>query len=173
MRGGRRCPRLTHRKADQSSDDERCAGSGLAAYFVKAVLDRSIPMETGVDVKELIGDGERVVGVRADDSVQIFKALRNPQTVQVTWRSFQLDPTRPRGQRETLEASLGAKFDLPTLDGDEVVVVPPGTQPGREFVLRQRGVPRLHGRGRGDLRVRIDVQVPTKLSDAEADLLRA
>lgn len=47
------------------TDDLRCAGSGLAAYFVKAVLDRSIPMETGVDVKELIGDGERVVGVRA------------------------------------------------------------------------------------------------------------
>lgn len=70
------------------------------------------------------------------------------------------------------QASLGAKFDLATLDGDEVVVVPPGTQPGREFVLRQRGVPRLHGRGRGDLRVRIDVQVPTRLTDAEADLLR-
>lgn len=70
------------------------------------------------------------------------------------------------------QASLGAKFDLPTLDGDEVVVVPPGTQPGREFVLRQRGVPRLHGRGRGDLRVRIDVQVPTRLTDAEAELLR-
>jgi molecular chaperone DnaJ len=70
------------------------------------------------------------------------------------------------------QATLGAKFTLPTLDGDEDIVVPAGTQPGREFVLRQRGVPRLHGRGRGDLRVRVDVQVPTKLSDAEADLLR-
>jgi len=70
------------------------------------------------------------------------------------------------------QAALGAKFTLPTLDGDEDIVVPPGTQPGREFVLRQRGVPRLQGRGRGDLRVRIDVQVPTKLSDAEADVLR-
>jgi molecular chaperone DnaJ len=70
------------------------------------------------------------------------------------------------------QAALGAKFTLPTLDGDEDIVVPAGTQPGREFVLRQRGVPRLQGRGRGDLRVRIDVQVPTKISDAEADLLR-
>lgn len=70
------------------------------------------------------------------------------------------------------QAALGTKFVLPTLDGDEEIVVPPGTQPGREFVLRQRGVPRLQGRGRGDLRVRVAVQVPTKLTDHEAELLR-
>ena len=40
-------------------------------------------------------------------------------------------------------------------------------------MLRGRGVPRLQGRGRGDLRVRVDVQVPTRLSDAEIDLLKA
>ena len=40
---------------------------------------------------------------------------------------------------------------------------PPGTQPGKEFVLRQRGVPRLQGRGRGDLRAELVVEVPTKL----------
>jgi len=61
---------------------------------------------------------------------------------------------------------------LPTLDGDEELSVPAGTQPGHEFVLRQRGVPRLQGRGRGDLRAIVDVVVPTNLSDEEADLLR-
>lgn len=45
--------------------DERCLGPGLAAYFVKGVLDRGIPVETGVSVEELIGDGQRIVGVRA------------------------------------------------------------------------------------------------------------
>ncbi len=70
------------------------------------------------------------------------------------------------------QAALGAKFTLPTLDGDEDIVVPAGTQPGHEFVLRARGVPRLHGRGRGDLKVRVDVQVPTKLSDFETELLK-
>ncbi len=69
------------------------------------------------------------------------------------------------------QAALGTSFELETLDGTEDLVVPPGTQPGHEFVLRQRGVPRLHGRGRGDLRVRVRVDVPTKLSDAEVDLL--
>lgn len=71
------------------------------------------------------------------------------------------------------QAALGASFTLATLDGDEVIVVPPGTQPGREFVLRQRGVPRLHGRGRGDLRVRAVVTVPTRLSEQETELLKA
>jgi molecular chaperone DnaJ len=70
------------------------------------------------------------------------------------------------------QASLGTKFLLPTLDGDEEIVVPAGTQPGKEFVIRGRGVTRLQGRGRGDLRVRVKVEVPTKLTEAEVDLLR-
>ncbi len=71
------------------------------------------------------------------------------------------------------QAALGVTLPLPTLDGDEELVVDAGTQPGHEFVLRGRGVPRLQGRGaRGDLRARLMVEVPTKLSDDEADLLR-
>lgn len=70
------------------------------------------------------------------------------------------------------QAALGARFTLPTLDGDEEIIVPAGTQPGRQFVLRQRGVHHLQGRGRGDLRVQVDVQVPTKLSEFEAELLK-
>ncbi len=69
------------------------------------------------------------------------------------------------------QAALGTKILLPTLDGDEEISVPAGTQPGKEFVFRQRGVHRLHGRGRGDLRVRVNVQVPNKLSEFETDLL--
>ena len=70
------------------------------------------------------------------------------------------------------QAALGTKIELPTLDGDEELTVAAGTQPGHEFVLRGRGVPRLHGRGRGDLRAIVRVEVPTKLAAAEADLLR-
>ena len=69
------------------------------------------------------------------------------------------------------QAALGTSLELETLDGVEQLVVPAGTQPGREFVLRQRGVPHLRGRGRGDLRARVRVEVPLKLSDRELDLL--
>jgi molecular chaperone DnaJ len=69
------------------------------------------------------------------------------------------------------QAALGTKIVMPTLDGEEEIAVPVGTQPGKEFVFRQRGVHRLHGRGRGDLRVRVNVQVPTKLNEFETELL--
>ncbi len=70
------------------------------------------------------------------------------------------------------QAALGTSMELETLDGTEDLVIPPGTQPGREFVLRQRGVPHLQGRGRGDLIARVRVDIPTKLTDDEIDLLR-
>ncbi len=70
------------------------------------------------------------------------------------------------------QASLGTTIALETLDGEEDLAVPAGTQPGHQFVLKQRGVPRLQGRGRGDLRAIVRVEVPTKLSSDEAELLR-
>ena len=70
------------------------------------------------------------------------------------------------------QAALGTTMRLETLDGDEDLAVPAGTQPGHQFVLRGRGVPRLHGRGRGDLRAIVKVEVPTKLTSDESDLLR-
>jgi 3-oxosteroid 1-dehydrogenase len=51
--------------ADRLTNDVRCLGAGLAAYFVKAALDRNIQIETDINVEELIADGKRVVGVRA------------------------------------------------------------------------------------------------------------
>jgi molecular chaperone DnaJ len=70
------------------------------------------------------------------------------------------------------QAALGAHLQMETLDGVEDLVVPRGTQGGRTFRLKGRGVPHLHGRGRGDLIVVADVQVPDKLSAEEAGLLR-
>ncbi len=70
------------------------------------------------------------------------------------------------------QAALGVHLPFETLDGEEDLVVPKGTQPGRVFRLRERGVPRLDGRGRGDLLVRIDVAVPDDLSREEEELMR-
>lgn len=69
------------------------------------------------------------------------------------------------------QAALGTSIELETLDGVENLVIPAGTQPGREFVLRQRGVPHLRGRSRGDLRARVRVEVPLKLTEDELELL--
>jgi molecular chaperone DnaJ len=70
------------------------------------------------------------------------------------------------------QAALGVALPFETLDGDEELVIPRGTQSGRTFRLRGRGVPRLGGRGRGDLVVRVVVDVPDDLGDEEESLLR-
>jgi molecular chaperone DnaJ len=72
------------------------------------------------------------------------------------------------------QAALGTTMSIDTLDGTEELTIPAGTQHGKVFVIRGRGVPRLGQRkgGRGDLRVEIAVEVPTKLSAREAELLR-
>ena len=51
------------------------------------------------------------------------------------------------------QAALGVVIPFETLDGEEDLVIPRGTQSGHTFRLRGRGVPRLGGRGRGDLLV--------------------
>ncbi len=62
---------------------------------------------------------------------------------------------------------------IETLEGAEELVIPPGTQPGQMFRLKNRGIPALRGRGRGDLLVRADVEVPVSLGADETELLRS
>lgn len=71
-----------------------------------------------------------------------------------------------------VQAALGAKITVPTLDGEEVVEVAPGTQPGEVKVLRGRGVPRLQRSGRGDQKVVLNVMIPRDLTAEQKDLLR-
>jgi molecular chaperone DnaJ len=70
------------------------------------------------------------------------------------------------------QAALGAELAFATLDGEETLEIPSGTETGRVMKLRGKGVPRLHGRGRGDLRVHVVVDTPLGLSDEEEQLLR-
>jgi molecular chaperone DnaJ len=69
------------------------------------------------------------------------------------------------------QAALGTELEVETLDGAQTLTVAAGTQPGHLFRLKGAGVPSLRGRGRGDLIVRVEVEVPTKLDDEEAELL--
>ncbi len=71
------------------------------------------------------------------------------------------------------QASLGAHLTFETLDGEEDFALPPGTQSGRVFELRGRGVPGgARGRARGDLLVQVHVDTPTGLGREEDELLR-
>lgn len=73
-----------------------------------------------------------------------------------------------------LQAALGARIDFETLDGVVELAIPPGTQPGEIFRLRDHGVPRLEGRGRGrgDLLATVEVEIPSQLSKDDEEQLR-
>jgi molecular chaperone DnaJ len=70
------------------------------------------------------------------------------------------------------QAALGATLAVPTLDGEEKIELPPGTQPGEIVVLAGRGMPVLQGYGRGDQRILVNVLVPRRLNDEQRRLLR-
>ena len=69
------------------------------------------------------------------------------------------------------QAALGAEIRAPTLEGEEKLTIPPGTQTGAVFRLRNRGVPHLQRSGRGDQIVIINVAVPTGLDASQKRLL--
>jgi molecular chaperone DnaJ len=70
------------------------------------------------------------------------------------------------------QAALGATVKVPTLSGETDLEVEPGTQPGSVSVLRGKGVPNVHGRGVGDLLVRLNLVVPRKLSSEQRRLMQ-
>lgn len=71
-----------------------------------------------------------------------------------------------------VEAALGAELQVPTLDGDVKYNMPAGTQPGKVFKLKNKGIDRLNSIGKGDEYVRIVVDIPTSLTHEQKQLLR-
>ncbi|MBI3840563.1 MAG: molecular chaperone DnaJ [Thaumarchaeota archaeon] len=71
-----------------------------------------------------------------------------------------------------VEAALGTELSVPTLYGDVKLEVPQGTQPGTVFKVKGKGLPRYGAWGKGDQYVKVDVEVPRRLSAAQRELLR-
>ena len=71
------------------------------------------------------------------------------------------------------QAALGAEIEVPTLDGKVKYEIPEGTQTGREFVLREKGIPEVNNpRYRGNHRFTVVVETPTRLTKEQKELLR-
>jgi molecular chaperone DnaJ len=70
------------------------------------------------------------------------------------------------------QAALGTELEIATLEGPETLKVPEGTQSGREFKLRGKGVPHLNQHGKGDLIVEVRVQTPSKLNKQQKELMK-
>jgi 3-oxosteroid 1-dehydrogenase len=99
--------------AERLGKDERCAGPGLAAYFVKGVLDRGIPMHTGMHVEELVLDGARIAGLRATSAGKDVFVKANRGVV-IAVSSYERNPN--------LAKTLGHQLNpvsmvMPSIDG--------------------------------------------------------
>jgi len=70
------------------------------------------------------------------------------------------------------QAALGTEIKVPTLEGDQTLKIPEGTQSGTTFRIKNKGVPVLQGRGKGDLFVEVRAQTPSKLSKRQRELLQ-
>ena len=157
----------------------RCGGSGRIVEHPcptcegagRVVEERKLP----VDVPTGIHDGQRIriggqghpgeVGGRAGDLYVLVRVRPDPRFVREGNDLFAtVDLTMT-------QAALGASVTVPTLEGDTELSFEPGTQPGEIRVLRGQGMPVLQGRGRGDLRLLVNVAVPRHLNDEQRRLL--
>jgi 3-oxosteroid 1-dehydrogenase len=122
--------------ATRLTNDERCLGTGLAAYFVKGALDRNIPLLTGADAQELVSDGSRVVGVRVvQDGKDIF--IKANKAVVVAVSSYEQNQDLNKTLSRQLEQGSmlfpginGAHFRLAGPLGARVASVPDITSLG-------------------------------------------
>ena len=133
--------------------------------------------EVSVEVPQGVGDGTRL-RINREGEAGVRGAPAGDLYVEMSVRPHDLfvrqgDDLVYRLNVGVAQAALGTEAEIPLLDGGtRRVQIEPGTQPADVLRLRGEGVGRLGRRGRGDLFVRIDLEVPRSLSAAEREILR-
>lgn len=158
----RRCQGQGQIVADPCNE---CRGEG------RKVIDKSytVDVPAGVDTGSTLRlTGRGAVGPRGGRSGDLFVKIKVLPHERFQRHGYDLVEELPISM---MQAAIGHHMQYETLDGAEDLVIPRGTQSGRVFRLRHRGVPHVEGRGRGDLLVRAVVMTPQDLSREEEDLL--
>lgn len=158
------CPTCNGRGEIISSPCTVCRGAGLERKRVKKKVQIPAGVDHGTQIR-LAGEGGP--GVFGGPHGSLFLVL-------------DVKPHKFFKRRENdillnldinvAQAVLGAEVDVPTLDGDEKLKIPAGTQPGKVFTVKGKGVPYLRRRDRGNQMVIINVAIPSKLSKEQREL---
>jgi molecular chaperone DnaJ len=164
------CPTCQGRGSQAKEACEECEGVGQVD--LERVVKINVPggVDTGQSLR-LSGRGQE--GVRGGPAGDLYVTVHVGPDEDFEREGFdlvhRLKVTYP-------QAALGAKLEVPAFEEDEdttqMVKVPSGTQPGETLVIRGAGVPRLNGRGRGDLICLVEVEVPKRLSREQKRLLK-
>ena len=125
----------------------------------------------GVDTgNRLRSSGNGDAGVRggAAGDLYVFLHVRDHDVFERDGRDLHCEVPLPFST-----AALGGELQVPTLHGKTSIKIPAGTQGGTVFRVRGQGVKDLSGARKGDLHVRVQVEVPTKLNSQQQEKLRA
>jgi molecular chaperone DnaJ len=133
-----------------------CRGEGRMKITRKIKVKIPVGVDTGSSLR-VRGEGESGLAGKGDLYViievrphSVFKREENDIITEITI--------------SLSKAILGAEVDVPALDGKISMKIPAGTQPGRIFRLKEKGIPDLHGRVPGDELIRVNVEIPRSLS---------
>jgi len=142
-----------------------CQGRGQERKTRKKVVSVPAGVDSGTQIR-LGGEGQP--GTHGGPNGNLYIALQVKSHKFFRRREFDilLDLNINIAQ-----ATLGADVEIPTVDGPTKLKIPTGTQPGKVLYLRNQGVPKLRGSGRGDQLVIINVEIPTKLKSEQRDLI--
>src|SRR5438477_1837026 len=148
-----------------SSPCETCRGTGRIENEKSIEVKIPAGVETGSRLR-LQAEGESgTVGGPAGDLYVVIHVAEHEQFERQGNNLYASVPIT------FAQAALGADVKVPTLNGDESLKVPAGTQTGTVFRVRGQGMPVLGGRGKGDLFVSVSVITPTSLSREQRKLL--
>ncbi|MBW2003635.1 MAG: molecular chaperone DnaJ [Deltaproteobacteria bacterium] len=143
-----------------------CRGSGRTELVKEIKLTVPPGANTGMNLR-LSGEGERSSngGPPGDLYVQIHVEPHE-------FFEREEDDVICRVPVSFVDAALGTRVEIPTLEGTETMHIPEGTQPGDILRLKGKGIPSLGRQGRGDQIVIVDVKIPKYLSREQRELLR-
>lgn len=145
---------------------KKCSGNGKHEHTSKIKLRIPAGVEAGSRLRSQ-GNGE--AGFRGGPTGDLYVFVQvKPHEV----FSREGDDLLCEVPVSFVQATLGAEIEVPTLEGKATIKIPAGTQPGTLLRLKSRGVKNLQGYGKGDLHVRIQVEVPTHLNSEQKHMLQ-
>ncbi|MEY4707667.1 MAG: molecular chaperone DnaJ [Pseudomonadota bacterium] len=144
-----------------------CRGAGLVQKERTLNVDVPPGVEEGTRIR-LSGEGAAGVNGGPSGDLYIFLEVAEHPIFQRDGHDLHC-----RAPVSFVTAAMGGSIEVPTLDGGRAkVVIPEGTQPGRQFRLKGKGMPVLRSAQRGDLYVELAVETPVRLTKRQKELLR-
>jgi molecular chaperone DnaJ len=158
------CPACNGNGEVISSPCHTCRGTGLDRKTIKKKVQIPAGVDIGTQIR-LAGEGQPGVFGGPQGSLYLVLDVRPHKFFKRRENDVLLNL-----DINIAQATLGAEVEVPTLDGDEKLKIPSGTQPGKIFKLKGKGVPHLRRNGRGDQMVIVNVDIPQKLSKDQREL---